>query len=101
MRKLFCNDMNPEQARFVVENCGPEAVGLIGERLSRAGIPASLPKTYVKLLRDATIPLKKQAAMIANLRACPGGDVEVVELDSGHDAMISHPAELAEIIQRS
>ncbi len=100
MRKMFCNDMNPEQARFVVENCGPDAVGLLRERVSRAAIPASLPKTYVRLTRDATIPLKKQDAMIANLRSSPGGAVEVIELDSGHDAMISHPAELAAVIQR-
>ncbi len=100
IRKLFCNDMNAEQTRFVVEHCGPEAVGLIGERVSRAAIPSTLPKTYVKLARDATIPPKKQDLMIANLGASPGGDVEVVEIDSGHDAMISHPAELAAVIQR-
>lgn len=100
IRKMFCNDMNPEQARFVVENCGPEAVGLISERVSRAAIPPSLPKTFVKLARDASIPPKKQDVMIANLRSCPGGHVEVVTLDSGHDAMISHPDELAAVIER-
>jgi pimeloyl-ACP methyl ester carboxylesterase len=100
IRKMFCNDMNPEQARFVVESCGPEAVGLISERVSRAAIPPSMPKAYVKLARDASIPPKKQDVMIANLRSCPGGEVEVVPLDSGHDAMISHPAELAGIVSR-
>ncbi|MCU1458229.1 MAG: putative esterase [Actinomycetia bacterium] len=100
IRAMFCNDMNPEQTRFVIENCGPEAVGLISERVSRTGIPPSLPKTYVRLLRDASLPPKKQDELIANLRKSPGGDVEVIELDSGHDAMISHPAELAAIIDR-
>jgi hypothetical protein len=34
------------------------------------------------------------------LRASPGGEVAVVELDSGHDAMISHPRELAALLER-
>ena len=36
--------------------------------------------------------------MIANLRESPGGEVEIVELDSGHNVMISHPRELAAVL---
>ena len=40
----------------------------------RAGIPPSLPKTYVRLLRDQALEPAVQDEQIANLRASPGGD---------------------------
>jgi pimeloyl-ACP methyl ester carboxylesterase len=47
----------------------------------------------VKLLRDAVIPPALQDEMIAHL-----GRVDVVELDAGHDAMISQPEALASLL---
>lgn len=64
----------------------------------RAGIPALLPKTYVRLLRDQALEPATQNEQIANLRASPGGAVTIVELDSGHDVMISNPSPLAAIL---
>ena len=97
-RHMFCNDMTDEQARFVLDRIGTEAVGILAEKVSRAGIPPDLPKTFVKLLQDQSLAPDDQDQLIANLRSSPGGDVEVIELDSGHDAMVSHPRELAEVL---
>jgi len=44
-------------------------------------------------LRDASISLEIQNQMIRNL-----GQVEVIDLDAGHMAMISRPTDLANII---
>jgi pimeloyl-ACP methyl ester carboxylesterase len=99
-RFMFCNDMDEEQTRFVLEHLCPESTQLIGERVSRAGIPPSLPKTFVRLSHDQSLPPDTQSMMIANLEASPGGEVAVVELDSGHDVMISHPRELAAVVNR-
>jgi hypothetical protein len=52
-----------------------------------------VPRTYIKLLRDRTIRPAQQDRMIANL-----GDAHVLQLDAGHDAMLSQPAELAALI---
>jgi pimeloyl-ACP methyl ester carboxylesterase len=95
---MFCNDMTDEQQRFVLDRIGTEVVGILAEDVSRKGIPPTLSKTYVKLLQDQSLAPADQDRLIANLRESPGGDVEVVELDSGHDAMVSHPEELAAVL---
>jgi pimeloyl-ACP methyl ester carboxylesterase len=95
VRGLFCSDMNEEQARFMVGHFGNEVVGIVGERVTRAGIPTDLPKTYVKLVEDQVLVPAMQDELIANLRESPGGAVDVVEVDAGHMAMISRPERLA------
>jgi pimeloyl-ACP methyl ester carboxylesterase len=95
---MFCNDMTPEQTRFVLDHTGLEVGPLFGEKVSRSGVPAHLPKTYVRLARDDALSPSDQDEAIARLRECPGGDVEVVELDTGHNVMISAPDQLAPIL---
>jgi hypothetical protein len=100
IRFMFCNDMDEGQTRFVLDHTGAEALGVFAERVSRLGIPTTLPKTYVRLLRDQALPPDDQDHAVANLRASPGGPIEVVELDTGHDVMVSAPSELAPVLQR-
>lgn len=92
-RQMFCNDMDPEQTRFVLERLVPEAWSPILEPSRLRGLGRGVPATYVKLLRDAVIPPALQDEMIAHL-----GRVDVVELDAGHDAMISQPEALASLL---
>jgi pimeloyl-ACP methyl ester carboxylesterase len=99
-RRMFCNDMDESQARFVLDRCGPEAPTPFEQVVRRSGIPADLPKTYVRLLRDRALTPADQDAQVANLRASPGGEIRIVELDTGHDVMVSRPALLAEVLNR-
>ena len=99
IRYMFCNDMDEEQTRLVLDHTGPEALGVFGERITRRGIPRELPKTYLRLLQDQALPPADQDRAIANLRESPGGTVDVVELDTGHDVMISSPAQLARVLE--
>jgi pimeloyl-ACP methyl ester carboxylesterase len=99
-RAMFCNDMDEEQTRFVLDRTGAEAAGVLAEPVSRVGIPPELPKTFVKLLRDQSLPPDHQDVLAENLRDSPGGDVDVVAIDAGHDVMISHPKELADVLNR-
>ena len=99
-RLMFCNDMDEEQTRFVLDRTGTEAAVILAEPVSRAAIPADLPKTFVKLLRDQSLPPDHQDVLVQNLRDSPGGDVDVVTIDAGHDVMISRPKELAEVLNR-
>jgi pimeloyl-ACP methyl ester carboxylesterase len=98
IRFMFCNDMDEEQTQFVLDHTGPEALAVFGERVTRRGIPPELPKTYVRLLNDQAIPPADQDRAIENLRESPGGAVGVVELDTGHDVMISAPNKLAHVL---
>ena len=99
-RLMFCNDMDEEQTRFVLERTGTEAAAVLAEPVTRADIPPELPKTFVKLLRDQSLPPDHQDVLVQNLRDSPGGDVDVVTIDAGHDVMISRPKELADVLNR-
>ena len=99
IESMFCNDMTTEQTRFVLDHTGLEVGAVFGERVSRRGIPAALPKTYVRLTRDQALSPADQDEAIERLRACPGGDVDVVELDTGHNVMISAPERLVRVIE--
>ncbi len=64
------------------------------EPISRADLPTSIPRTYVKLLRDkGNLPPAQQDRMIANL-----GGARVMSFDSGHYPMFSCPAEFASFL---
>ncbi len=96
--EMFANDMDDDQREFLLANVGTEALRPVIEPVTRVGIPPSLPKTFVRLLRDRSLEPARQDMMIDNLRASPGGVVDVVELDSGHDVMISSPHLLAPVL---
>jgi pimeloyl-ACP methyl ester carboxylesterase len=98
IRYMFCNDMDEEQTRFVLDHTGTEAAAVLAEPVSRAAIPADVPKTFVKLLQDQSLAPDNQDALIQNLRDCPGGKVDVVTIDAGHEVMISRPKELADVL---
>jgi pimeloyl-ACP methyl ester carboxylesterase len=90
---MFCNDMDDEQRAFTLAHLVPEAVQVITEAVSLAGFDQAVPRTYVRLLRDASIVLEVQDQMIDNL-----GAAEVSDLDAGHMAMISRPKKLAALL---
>jgi pimeloyl-ACP methyl ester carboxylesterase len=95
-RRMFCNDMDPAQTRFVLERLCPEAPGVMTEPASLAGLRRPVPRSYVKLLRDQALEPAMQDEFIRN--AGPGCAVH--ELDAGHNAMISQPRALAAILNR-
>jgi hypothetical protein len=99
IQSMFCNDMTAEQTRLVLDHTGLEVGAVFGERVSRRALPPELPKTYVRLARDQALPPADQDEAIERLRACPGGDLDVVELDTGHNVMISAPPRLAGVIE--
>ena len=71
----------------------PRVAERVPDRL--AGLRAETPATYIKLLRDQSVSPESQDRMIETL-----GAPEVLELDAGHDAMVSRPAELAALLDR-
>jgi pimeloyl-ACP methyl ester carboxylesterase len=100
LRHLFGTDLDDAAMRLVLDRFGNEVLGVIDERVSRAAMPATIPKTWVRCLRDATLSVADQDLSVAYLEAVPGGKVEVVDLDTGHDAMLGRPVELAAIVDR-
>ncbi len=92
-RELLGGDMSEQDIRWVLEHVGPDSKHLFTDRASRAGLPDSMPRTYVRLRRDNAVPWSLQEDMIALL---PGLQIE--ELDSGHNVMVTQPQELARLL---
>jgi pimeloyl-ACP methyl ester carboxylesterase len=97
-RHMFCNDMDEEQTAFVLAHTGLEAPRAFADPVTRVGIPPDLPKTYVRLAQDQALAPEDQERAIAALRGSPGGALSVVDLDTGHDVMISAPETLAPVL---
>jgi pimeloyl-ACP methyl ester carboxylesterase len=95
LRKELCTDLDEEATASVVERFGPvpEAPRLYRDRISWAGVP-DVPRHYVQLLRDESVPPARQEQMAAKIGA------EVATMDSGHLPMLSRPAELAALLGR-
>jgi len=101
-RKTLCSDCDDKTWAFVKEHFdatwnplyvfSPNPAVL--EHVTRRGLSPSIPKTFIKLLRDGAFPLRLQDKAAANMGA------EVVTLDSGHMAPLTHPKELAAILNR-
>ena len=90
---MFCNDMDDDQRAFTLARLVPESMNIISEPADLDGLRQAIPRTYIRLLRDASLTLDAQDRMVANL-----GDAQIIDLDAGHMAMISRPAELAAIL---
>ena len=95
-RWKFCNDMDRATANQVLNGMTPEPVGPWEEPISRRGLEnLKIGMTYVLLTRDRAIPPERQRRMAHNL-----GEPELVELEAGHNAPISRPRELVEVLLR-
>jgi pimeloyl-ACP methyl ester carboxylesterase len=91
--EMFCNDMDELLTAFTLERMVPEALGVLGEPCDLTGLRQPIPRTYVRLTQDASVGVDAQNQMIATI-----GSAEVADLESGHMAMISHPRELAALL---
>ncbi len=97
VREMFCTGMDEDQTRFVLDHVGTEVVGPLTEPMSRVGSPRSVPVTFIRLARDNALPPATQDACIARLRR-EVDVVDVIDIDAGHNVMISAPAPLAAVL---
>ena len=91
--RLLCNGMDPMQVIHYLGFFGPLPTRVLTARISLDDGPPPCPVTYVVLNQDKLLPADSQERMA---RRIP--DVEVVSLDSCHEAMLYKPKELAEIL---
>lgn len=90
---VFGNGMTHDQKQQMILGLCAESTKVTTEPVDRSLLPA-VPMSWVLTKRDRALRPKLQRRFIANL----GGVDEVIELDTCHDAMISKPVELAQII---
>ena len=92
---MFCNDMNEHDRALTLSLLVPESFGVIAESIDLRGLRGSVPSTYVRLLRDASLTLELQNRMAINASAD-----EVVDIDAGHMVMITRPTDLAKVLNK-
>jgi len=92
------DDLDDELVAFVNDprRCVKDSMNIYFQPVSWAAV-GDVPITYVKHLRDRPSPPAFQDELIGRLRAM-GRDPQVVEIDSGHIPAVTHPEELARIL---
>ncbi|MCC6184040.1 MAG: alpha/beta fold hydrolase [Microthrixaceae bacterium] len=91
--------LDDDTLAFVVEpvRLVPDTVHHYFQPVRWSQVPPSVPLTYVLTLRDRPVPSELQQRMAHRL---PGSStVDVVEVDTGHLAPITHPELLAGLIR--
>jgi pimeloyl-ACP methyl ester carboxylesterase len=102
VRGTLCSDCDDATWTFVQKHYDPSCSYLYVfssnpahlERVTRRGLSASIPSTFIKLLKDKALPPRMQDRAAANIGA------NVMELDCGHMAPLTHPRELAAILNK-
>jgi pimeloyl-ACP methyl ester carboxylesterase len=92
--RRYFSDIPPSDREPLLDRLVPEWMSIMNERVPVPAIVVATPSTYVRTARDKQLAPKRQAQMVQRL----GPSHRVVELDSGHDPMLSRPEELARII---
>jgi pimeloyl-ACP methyl ester carboxylesterase len=72
-----------------------DSLNYMEQPVSWAGVPDTLPRTFVRPLRDRIQPRHMQAELIENC-----GATDVVDLESGHTPAVAVPDELAAVLDR-
>jgi pimeloyl-ACP methyl ester carboxylesterase len=93
-RWMFCGGMTTEQRAFSQSHLVRESLAIIREPVDHSVLPRSIPRTWIRTLRDRVLPVKQQCEFMHNI----GGVDEVVDLNTCHNAMISMPDELAMVL---
>lgn len=87
----LCNDLTPEQTHKIVNEFTPESKNLYTTKVNFK-IP-QIPRLYIKMELDNSIPANLQDKMASNLKAD-----KIVSINSGHLPMISQPKQLTRIL---
>ncbi len=92
-RRMFCNDMEPRMADWMLKQLTPEPPKVFEEKVTRRDFVGRFPCTYVVHLYDQSVPVEEQRANAMLL-----GDPEMVDLKAGHDGMMTKPRDVARIL---
>jgi pimeloyl-ACP methyl ester carboxylesterase len=87
---IFANDGTPEVQATVTKTLLREPLGPIAEPLTLSAVLDSVPKAYVRTLKDNAVSIVLQDMMVER-----SGIKQVVSLDTGHSPFITRPEETA------
>lgn len=91
IKSELCNDLAPSKSAEIIKKFTPESKKLYTTKINYNSLPEKC--LYIKLTNDNALSQTIQSEMIKNLNC-----KNVIQLESGHLAMISKPKELANTI---
>lgn len=91
-RMMLCNDMDAEQTEWTLDRVVDDSAALLTEPVDLSGLSVDVPRTYVRLTRDACYPPELQERSVGIV----GGEMR--HLDTGHMAMVSAPERVADVL---
>lgn len=91
----YCLGLGEPSLRHVLQRLTPDPAGPWTTPTSYGQFPGSTPITYVIFLRDRFLTPRAQRTY-----ATLFGDVEQREIDAGHEGILTHTAELADLLLR-
>jgi pimeloyl-ACP methyl ester carboxylesterase len=91
-RRRLANDLSPEQASWLLDRLGPEAVGLTTSPVPSIPLEPDLPKTYIVCSKDQALRPSRQYRQARSIAA------RVVEIAAGHDPMLGATHALATVL---
>ena len=93
LRPLYFTDLEGKEKDQYVKQLTPQPAAVFFERISLKKFSGvQVPRTYVLGLKDKSIPPELAKQYAGRL------GVEPVEIDAGHDMMVSRPREVAEVL---
>ena len=93
LRPLYFTDLEGEEKEFYLKQLTPQPLAPFFEKIRFSRFPGiPVPKTYVLGLLDKSLPPELTRGFAERLGVIP------VEIEGGHDLMVSRPAEVAEVL---
>lgn len=93
LRPLYFTDLEGEEKNFYLRQLTPQPLAAFFEKIRFRRFPnVDIPKTYILGLRDKSIPPELTRGYAARLGVKP------VEIDAGHDLMVSKSEEVAGVL---
>jgi pimeloyl-ACP methyl ester carboxylesterase len=95
LRPMYFTDTEGEEKEFYLKQLTPQPLAVFFEKIPFKQFPnIDVPKTYILGLRDKSLPPDLTRKFAERLGVTP------VEIDAGHDMMVSRPDEVAKVLLR-
>jgi len=93
LRPMYFTDLEGEEKEFYLKQLTPQPLAAFFEKIQFKQFPQiDVPKTYILGLRDVSLPPELTRRFAERLGVTP------LEIDAGHDMMVSRPDEVAKIL---
>lgn len=93
LRPMYFTDLEGEEKEFYLRQLTPQPLAAFFEKVEFKQFPKiDIPKTYVLGLKDMSLPPELTRGFAERLGVTP------VEIDAGHDLMVSRPVEVAKVL---